>query len=280
MTTGDSTDILTRIKRILPPRWFAYTAPLRDAVLGGLADQLAWVYSFIAFAKLQTRITSATGFFLDLIAYDYFGRFLRRRAGELDAAFMPRIKKEIVRERVTRKGMIGAITDLTGAPPQILEPWNTGDTGVWDNGTLAYDIAGCWGDTNLPNQVFVIIARPGLQGIPFVSGWDVGAGGWDVGAIEWTDPSMIVGAVTDQDIYDTIEATKPTGSIVWTQLSGTVTVTTGSILDFSDPTESGLLTVLYPLWGGVAASSGTGQFDFSKPANSGLITIIYPLRSA
>ena len=42
--------------------------------------------------------------------------------------------------------------------------------------------------------------------------------GWDVGGM-WGDMNLIDGAVTDQDIYDTINKTRPTGVIVWTQLS-------------------------------------------------------------
>lgn len=217
MTTGDTTDILTRIKQVLPPRWFAYTAPLRDAVLGGLSDQLAWAYSFIAYAKQQTRITTSTGFFLDLTAYDYFGRFIRRRAGELDAAFMPRIKKEILRERVTRVGMVEALTDLTGRAPIVFEPCNTSDTAGY--GThCGYGVAGGYGNVALNNQVFLTVYRTGLQGVPGVDGYGGSIGGYGAGAIEYVGPNMIVGAVTDSDIYSTIEATKPSGAICWTKL--------------------------------------------------------------
>ena len=217
MTTGDSNDMLARIKRVVPSRWFAYVAPLRDAVLGGLADQLAWIYSFIAFAKLQTRISTATGFFLDLIAFDYFGLFIRRRVAEIDMAFSARIKKEILRERVTRKGMIQALTDLTGKAPIVFEPSSTFDAGGW--GThCGYGLAGGYGNLKLNNQVFLTVYRPGLQGVPNVDGYGGGLGGYGVGAIEYVGASMITGAVTDTDIYTTIEATKPTGAICWTKL--------------------------------------------------------------
>ena len=35
----------------------------------------------------------------------------------------------------------------------------------------------------------------------------------------WGDMNLISGTITDQDIYDTINKTRPTGAIVWTQLS-------------------------------------------------------------
>jgi hypothetical protein len=41
--------------------------------------------------------------------------------------------------------------------------------------------------------------------------------GWDIGGM-WGDMSLIAGAITDADIYATINKTRPTGAIVWTQL--------------------------------------------------------------
>ena len=111
--------------------------------------------------------------------------------------------------------MIDALTDLTGKAPYVFEPWNPGDTGAWDVGTFAWDIAGGWGDTCLPAQAFVNVIPPGA-GIPSAPGWDI-ALGWDVGGM-WGDMNMIDGTITDQDIYDTINKTRPTGAIVWTQL--------------------------------------------------------------
>ena len=224
MATGDAPDMLARIKRVVPSRWFAYAAPLRDAVLGGLADQLAWVYSLIAFAKLQTRISTATGFFLDLIAFDYFGRFIRRRINELDAAFMARIKKELVRERVTRKGMIAALTDLTGKAPLIIEPWNPYDCGALSTPYLALCNSACVGgagfvgSTVYPSQVLITAYMPGLQGVPNISGFNCAPGGVGVGSMAVISRSMITGAVTSNDVYSTIEATKPTGTICWVRL--------------------------------------------------------------
>ncbi len=217
MTTGDSADMLSRLKRVIPSRWFAYVAPLRDAVLGGLADQLAWVYSFIAFAKLQTRISTATGLFLDLIAFDYFGRHIRRRVNEIDAMFRARIKKELIRPRTTRDAMVQALTDLTGRAPIIFEPWSAADTGGYGIAS-AYGVAGGYGNAQLQSQVFIAVYRPGLQGVPSIGGYGSPNGGYGVGASAYVGPSMIAGAVTDQDIYDTIEATKPTGVICWTRL--------------------------------------------------------------
>ena len=214
---GGPDDIMRRVKLLLPKGWWNYHAPIRDAILGGLADVSAWCYGLYAYAKKQTRVAWATDIWLDIISKDYFGVALLRRVNEHDDAFRLRIQKELIRERVTRKGMNDALTDLTGQPPYIFEPWNTGDTGAWDVGTFAFDIAGGWGDTCLPAQAFVNVIPPG-SGIPGAPGWDIAAMGWDIGGM-WGDMSLIAGTITDQDIYDTINKTRPTGVIVWTQLS-------------------------------------------------------------
>lgn len=214
---GSADDIVRRIKVLLPKRWWSFVAPIRDAIIGGIADLAEWSFSLITYAKLQSRVAWATGIWLDIIAKDYFGTFIRRRSSEPDDKFRARIQKELIRERVTRAGMIQAVEDLTGLPAVIFEPWNTGDTGAWDNGTFALDIAGGWGDY-LAAQSFINVTPPGIQGITGVGGWDTGYLAWDGGIGMWVDTSLIVGSVTTQDIYDTINATRPTGSIVWTQL--------------------------------------------------------------
>ena len=213
---GSADDIIRRIQILLPKGWWAQTAPIRDAIIGGLADLADWSYSLISYAKLQSRVAWATGIFLDIISKDYFGLYLPRKTNEQDADFRARIQKELIRERVTRKGMNDALTDLTGKAPYIFEPWNTGDTGAWDIGNIAFDVAGAWGDICLPAQSFVNVIPPGA-GIAGAPGWDCAPLGWDVGGM-WGDMSLIAGTITDDDIYDTINRTRPTGAIVWTQL--------------------------------------------------------------
>lgn len=213
---GGSEDIIRRVKLLLPKGWFNDVAPIRDAIIGGIADASAWGYSLVTYAKKQTRVAWATGVWLDILSKDYFRFELPRKVNEQDEDFRARVQKELVRERVTRKGMIDALTDLTGKTPYIFEPWNTGDTGAWDVGTFAFDVGGGWGDTILPAQAFVNVVPPGA-GIPNAPGWDTPSFGWDVSGM-WGDMNLIAGTITDQDVYDTINRTRPTGSIVWTQL--------------------------------------------------------------
>jgi hypothetical protein len=213
---GGSDDIIRRVKLLLPKGWWNDVAPIRDAIIGGVADAAAWSYGLIAYAKKQTRVAWATDFWLDIVSKDYFRFELSRKVNEPDDKFRLRIQKELIRERVTRQGMIDALTDFTGKVPYVFEPWNTGDTGAWDEGHFAWDISGGWGDTCLPAQSFVNVVPPGA-GIPGAPGWDCAAMGWDIGGM-WGDMSLIAGAITDADIYATINKTRPTGAIVWTQL--------------------------------------------------------------
>lgn len=249
MALGDSNDILNKVKRTIPPRWFAWVAPLRDAVLGGLSDEAAWCYSLIKYAASQARISTSNGPFLDLIAYDFLGRHLSRN-GSTDHNFVAKIKATILQERVTRAGMISAITQLTGKAPTIFEPWNTFDTGAYSGasgitsnstntlnilsmmmgmggvggtinlcGRLAYGKAGGWGSMALPNQVFIKVTRTAGSGIPNVAGYGSPLGGYGKGAIEYAGPSVEQSGTTDQDIYDVINATRPTGTKAWTQIN-------------------------------------------------------------
>lgn len=214
---GTPDNISARLYKLLPPSWFPEDAPNLAAVLQGFANIGAFAFAMAAFAKLQTRISTATGFFLDLVAFDYFGRVIRRRIGELDAAFAARVKKELIRERVTRAGMVAALTDLTGKAPIVFEPWNPQDAGGYGV-ACGYGVAGGWGSVQFPAQVFLTVYRPSFQGLPALNGYGGILGGYGVGASAYIGPSMIGRLVTDAEIYATIEATKPSGVTCWVKL--------------------------------------------------------------
>ena len=218
MSTGDSADILGRVKRLIPNRWFAWVAPNRDAILGGLSDLAAWIYAFIGYARLQSRIATATGPWLDVISYDYLGRYLPRN-GMTDQAFRTRILATILQERVTRAGMVTAITALTGTAPQIFEPWNTNDTGAYGVPTMGYGVGkGGWGNMNLPAQTFMMVKRAPLFIAPNVAGYGSPNSGYGVGTIEYIGSSSEEAEVEDSIIYATIEATKASGTTCWVHI--------------------------------------------------------------
>jgi hypothetical protein len=228
--TGSSANILDRVRKLIPSRWFAWVAPFRDALLGGLSDIASWYYSMIVYARAQTRIATAYGIWLDLIAYDYLGRFLVR-TGASDSGFRARILATILQERVTRKGMIAAVTALTGTAPIIFEPWNTSDTGAYSNtargklyGQMGYGVGqGGYGSMILPSQIFMKIHRGSGSGVPNVGGYANKAagittiGGYGVGSLEYVGLTSEQWGITDAMIYDVINKTKPTGSTVWVQ---------------------------------------------------------------
>src|SRR5580698_3442021 len=155
MATGDANDMLGRIKSLLPARWFPDSTPVLDALLSGAAWALSLIYGLIQYAQLQTRIATATDGFLDLISFDFFGTNLPRRAQEADTPFRARILATLLREKVTRNGMIAALVNLTGRTPFIFEPARPADTGAYSVSTSGYGVAGGYGSLMLPAQFFI-----------------------------------------------------------------------------------------------------------------------------
>ena len=227
MATGDTDDMMRRARRVLP-RWFSDASPKLDIILSAGATLAAQLYALIANVRLQARITTATGGFLDLIAYDFFGLRFRRRSQEADAAFMVRIKTEIIRPRATRASIIAAVESLTGRPTYLFfEPWNPRDTGGYGvGGHMGYSCMGRYGSLMLPNQAFMIPIRPPGQGIPDAQGYqlspgDAAIGGMGEGSLRYAAMSDVVGPVTDADILAAIESCRPAGCVIWTDIEST-----------------------------------------------------------
>jgi hypothetical protein len=222
--TGDQDDILSRLKQVLPLRWFPDDTPVLDTLLNGVAWAWAWVYELLQYVIAQARISTAEDTWLDLIAADYFGAELGRRVGENDDAYRLRIRLELVRERGTRQAVISSLVDLTGQSPIVFEPTNPPDTGGYGStgkigGGLAYGAAGGWGSLSLRLQFFVTAYRPTGVGIGSVSGWGCGGGGYGQGSLEYASLSMMQGQVTDADICSAITGVLPVGVIAWTRIS-------------------------------------------------------------
>ena len=216
MTTN--ADMQGRLASLLPLRWFADDAPVLSALLAGLAEGWAWLAGMLAYARLQTRIATATDSFLDLVSQDCFAGALPRRVGEGDGAFRRRIQQELLRERATRAALVSVLTDLTGRVPVVFEPSRPADTGAYGT-ALGYGVAGGWGSLQLPYQGFVTAFRPLTAGVPVVAGWGVGAGGWGAGAIEYASRPMVEAQVTDADIAAAVARSVPVATIAWTRIS-------------------------------------------------------------
>ena len=211
--------VFDRIKSLLPGGWFG-DSPVLTGVLSGLARLLGDAYEFIQFARLQTRIKTATDGFLDLIARDFFGDTLKRRVGEVNAPLRQRILSQLFIEKVTRRGVILALEALTGRTPQVFEPARPADTGGYNTNSLGYGVAGGYGSLALPFQAFVTAYRPAGQGIPQVAGYGSPSGGYSTPSrASYASLNDIVGSVSDEDIYQAVSAASPAATILWTHIS-------------------------------------------------------------
>ena len=210
--SGSQSDIITRLKSVLPTGWFPDETPVLDTILAGLATGWSSLYALLAAVQLQSRIATATGQFLDGASSDFFGDSLPRRATELDDAFRIRIQQELVREHATRAAIVSIVTDLTGNAPTIFEPGRVSDTAGYATSGLGYGVAGAWGSLLLPFQVFVTAQRAQGVGIANVAGYGT------PGPLARASLAAAAGQVTDADIYAAIASVMPTGTRAWTQL--------------------------------------------------------------
>ena len=220
---GDQTDILGRIKAVLPSRWFADVSPILDGLVNGLASVWAVIYSLLSYTKLQARVTTATDEWLDMASTDFFGADLPRRLNESDDDFRSRILLEMVRSRGTRPAVIAALDDLTGRAPAVIEPWRPADTGVWGGGGtnygLAYCQAGGWGSLSIPYQFFVQAYRPIETGVPYVAGYGDSCGGYGAGSVAWMSGDALGNQVSDAEIYQRVAEVLPACATAWVSMS-------------------------------------------------------------
>lgn len=219
MATGDQGDMFHRLKDNLVP-WFGQNAPIKDALLQGIAKTDSTIYSLIADTNLQARIATATGDSLDLISLDFFGNTFPRHYQENDASFRNRILANLIQERATRKGMITVLTRLTGRTPTVVEGWNTADIGAYDQ-SLFYDVYQGMGGLQ-PYTALIYAFRPQPLGFMNVGGYDqteYGGFGYDFYFNNaYVDLSQDIIFVTDQDIIDAIERTKPFGTYMYVSI--------------------------------------------------------------
>ena len=221
MATGDTSDIVSRLKQLFPNGWFiAGSVPLRDALLQGMATGLSWAYSALAYVRLQTRIGTATDGFLDLIALDFFGTTLTRAAGQSDASFRARILASLFRERGTRAALVAALTALTGRAPRVVELMRPADTGSYGGPLCGYGAAGAYGSMLLLYQCFVQVYRPAGVGIPLVAGYGISTGGYgSPSRASYASITQLQGSILDSDVYAAIESVRPEATTVWTAIS-------------------------------------------------------------
>jgi hypothetical protein len=221
---GGEADILARLRAVLPARWFPDSSPILDGLLSGFAAGWSFAYQQLQYVRAQTRIGTASGIWLDIIAQDYFGSRLVRHAGQDDSAYRSAIQRELFRERGTRNALVSVLQDLTGRTPFIFEPARTTDTGGYTSsagggGGIAYGNAGGWGSLTLPFQCFITAYRPRGGGIAMIGGWCSAAGAYGQGAIQYASLAMVQAQVTDADIYNAVAGVLPVATIGWTRIT-------------------------------------------------------------
>lgn len=225
---GDQTDIAGRLRSVLPARWFGDATPVLDNLLNALATGWAYMFELLGYTQRQTRITSASDVWLDLVALDFFGPGLPRARGQSDQTFRPVVLRNILRSLGTRAALISAISDLTGRAPQVFEPRNTTDTGGYGSlavtgsilgGGCGYCLKGGWGSLSLPYQCFVTAFRPHINGVANLSGWRMPMAGYGQGALEYVGADTAQGQIPDSEILAEIVRAVPVGVVVWTNIS-------------------------------------------------------------
>jgi hypothetical protein len=232
MAVGSQSDMLARLKAVLPAGWFPLTpagqpstTPILDGILSGPAWMLAQAFALISYVQLQQRIATATGIFLDLASLDYFGANLPRKNAESNPAFSARIRANLLPPLGTRPAVIQALTRLTGTEPIIFEPFMPGDAGAYNYGGLGYNVAGGYGCLAIPAQAFVTAFRQIEGGVPNVAGYNgnetapvYAPGGYGVGLIEYATLDQAGTQVDDAEIYATVAATQASGVTLWTRI--------------------------------------------------------------
>ena len=176
--TGSVPDMVSRLRAVMPVSWFPITAPdaaasatpILDALLSGIGQAWSFCYALMVFVRQQTRISTATGGFLDMICTDLFGNVLKRGVGEADAAFQSRIQANLLLPRATRDALAKTLLTLLGRAPSIFEPWRAADTGGY-GGRLSAAAGGgggygtpalALGSLSMPFQY--LVAVPGAAG--------------------------------------------------------------------------------------------------------------------
>jgi hypothetical protein len=224
--TGDLGDFISRLRAVLPKRWFAEQSPNLTAVLASIATPWVWFYNLILYVTAQGRLTTATDGWLDMIAVDYFGYAVNRKANEADSSYRSRIRAALLREAATRPAVSAGLMTLIGTQPIIFEPANCMDTGSYGGagipcmqGTgMAYGLAGGWGSLLLPLQCFVTATRPATPGIGMLAGYGTSNGGYGAGTIGYVDLSLLPGHVSDADIQAALRGLLPVNAVAWLRI--------------------------------------------------------------
>jgi hypothetical protein len=248
MTFLTQTDVVERLYNLLPRGWYPdlQDAPNLQAVLSMLAatysNDFDGLYQLLLYVQQQARVFTATDFWLDLAAQDYFGSRLQRHVSESDTSYRRRIILNLLAPRGTRPALVANVTNLTGVTPRVIELRNPGDCGSYSSlgnpvwGGAAYNQQGAYGTLTMPFQLLISVQRPQGEGIPLINGYSMPGSGYATypkpfgftggnlppantwGISSYEQLIDIIGQVTDTDIYQMVSDTMPAGTIAWTAI--------------------------------------------------------------
>lgn len=232
MATGSAPDLIMRLQRWLPSRWFPAQAvnpdgsvPRLQALLAGMAAGFAAVWTQLQYARAQARLGSASDGWLDLGVADLARDRLPRLSGESDAAYWARVKPLILPKANTRPNIRTALEALTGNPVRMIEPWDPRDTFCWGVGFWGVDSVahpGNWSNGGARYQGLVQCVLPAAQELgrrPRERFWDGmfwGRGWW------WNGSAAYAGGALS--VYALINRLKVFGTRIWVRF-----VTVGGI---------------------------------------------------
>lgn len=223
-SVGSHDDIYNRIVYQQLPPWFGNIHPDLDAVLEAFINTLLFNYSQYEYVALQQRLQNLTENNLDLFSQDYFGGLLPRRTDESDDNFRNRISANLLQEKATRFGMQNALFILTGIEPKLYEPWNPLDNACYNVPSLGgYSTFGSYGSGSYPYQGFIDVYVNAFEGMANYGGYNSNVLAYntlDPQAFNWYGgDSLNTDIVSDADIYQTINLTKPEGTVSWVRIN-------------------------------------------------------------
>jgi hypothetical protein len=209
---GDTDDMQRRLRAMLPAGWFGDDTPVLDQLLQSLGAGFSAFWTLLQDVTAQSRIATAWGGFLDLIAADFFGAALVRFPDEQDDAFRSRIRETLLRPLGTRAAITSALVALTGQTPIIFEPARTSDTGGYTVGGIGFGMAGGWGSLILPFQFFITVVRPRGAGIANLAGYGSG------GVPAYGNLALQETGISDSIIQAAVPPLLPVSTLAWMKI--------------------------------------------------------------
>jgi hypothetical protein len=216
MAIGDIQDITNRFLTQLPP-WFGSNHPVLDRLINGYASISEFIYNQqYLYDVAQTRLQTAFGVNLDLIAQDYYGNTLTRNPHEPDDLYRRRIAASLLQVQCTLPGIFNILWRLTGHQPSIFEPGFSVAEGYYNvPSTLAYNVIGAYGSSAFPYTGFITVYVDADQSMGGFAGYDVTLAGYNVAEALWYGgESLDDGIIFIGDLIKLVNAIKVFGTIV------------------------------------------------------------------